>query len=28
VSCDTELKDIQLFLADPILEPGPERIGI
>jgi 4-diphosphocytidyl-2-C-methyl-D-erythritol kinase len=26
--CDAELKDIQLFLADPILEPDPGLIGI
>jgi 4-diphosphocytidyl-2-C-methyl-D-erythritol kinase len=28
LSCDMELKDIQLFLADPILEPGPRLIDI
>jgi 4-diphosphocytidyl-2-C-methyl-D-erythritol kinase len=28
LSCDRELKGVQLFLADPILEPGPEWIGI
>ena len=28
LSCDTELKDIQLFLTDPILEPGPKLIDI
>mgnify|MGYP000069545916 FL=1 len=28
LSCDVELKDIQLFMADPILEPGPMRIDV
>lgn len=28
LSCDTELKDIQLFLANPILEPNPSLIDI
>ena len=28
LSCDTELRGIQLFLADPILEPGPNLIDI
>jgi 4-diphosphocytidyl-2-C-methyl-D-erythritol kinase len=28
LSCDRELKDIQLFLADPILEPDPIRIDV
>ncbi len=28
LSCDEELKDIQLFLADPILEPDPKLIDV
>ena len=28
LSRDTELKDTQLFLADPILEPGPKLIDV
>ena len=28
LSCDVELKDTQLFLADPILEPDPNLIDI
>lgn len=28
LSCDTELKDIQLFIVDPILEPDPKLIDV
>ncbi|MDX1707138.1 MAG: 4-(cytidine 5'-diphospho)-2-C-methyl-D-erythritol kinase [Desulfobacterales bacterium] len=28
LSCDAELKDIQLFLVDPILESGPKLIDV
>ena len=28
LSSDAELKDIQLFLADPIIEPGPKLIDV